>query len=74
MTYFQGNVIHSHFIASAPILVMNTISSTTLDAAELTDGYNFAHVLESHADDSIYELTSNSNAGTIKSKVVQPVD
>ena len=68
MTYFRGNVIHSHLTATAPTLVINSMSSTTLDAAALTDDYNFAYVLESHVNVSIYELTSNSNAGTIKSK------
>ena len=54
--------------ATAPALIINSMSSTTIDAADLTDDYNFAYVLESHVNVSIYELTSNSNAGTIKSK------
>ena len=44
------------------------MSYTMVDAADLTDDYNFACVLESHVNVSISELTSNSNAGTIKSE------
>ena len=58
MTYLRGKVIHSYFTATALILVINFISSTTLDAVELTGDYNFAHVLESHVNVSISELTS----------------
>ena len=65
MTDFRGNIIHSHLTETAPTLVINSMSSTTLDAAYPTDDYNFAYVLESHVNVSIYDLTSNSNAGTI---------
>ena len=74
MTDFRGDVIYSHFIETAPILVMNSMSSTTLDSSELTDDYNFAYVLESHVNVSISEMTLNSNTGTIKSKAGRPVD
>ena len=50
------------------------MSSSTLDAADLTDDYNFSYALESRVNVSISDLTSNSNAGTIKSKVGQFVD
>ena len=63
-----------HLTETASALDIKYTSSTTLDATDLTDDYNFAHVLESHVNFSISELTSNSNAGTIKSKAVQPVD
>ena len=68
MTDFQGNVIHSYLTSATPTLVINSMSSTTLDAADLTDDYNFSYLLESHFNVFISELTSNSNAGTIKSK------
>ena len=72
MNGFQGNVIHSYLTATAPTLVINSMVYTTLDAADLTDEYNFSCVLESHVNVSIYELTLYSNAGTIKSKAGQP--
>ena len=65
MTYFRGDVIHLHLTETAPKLVINSISYTTFDAFELTGDYNFTYVLESHVNVSIYDLTSNSNAGTI---------
>ena len=74
MTDFRGNIIHSHLTETAPTLVINSMSSTTLDAAYPTDDYNFAYVLESHVNVSISYLTSNSNSGTIKSKAGGPVD
>ena len=74
MTDFRGNVIHSHLTAIAPTLVINSMSSTTLDASDLTDDYNSARVLESHVNVCISDLTYNSNTGTIKSKVGRPVD
>ena len=74
MTDFRGDVIHLHLISTALTLVINYMSFTTLDAANLTDDYNFAYVLEYHINFSISELTSNSNAGTIKSKAGRPVD
>ena len=45
MNVFRGNVIHSHQTETAPTFVMNSMSSNTLDAAKLTDDYNFSHVL-----------------------------
>ena len=72
MTDFRGNFIHLHLTATSLTLVIISISSTTLDAADLTDEYNFSCVLESHVNVSIYELTLYSNAGTIKSKAGQP--
>ena len=74
MTNFRGDVIHSYLTATAPTLVINSMSYTMLDAADLTDDYNFYRVLESHVNFSISELTSNSNSGTIKSKAGQHVD
>ena len=74
MTDFRGNVIHSHLTATEPTLVVNSMSSTTIDAADLTHDYNFAYVLESHVNVSISDLTSNSSAGTIKSIAGRPVD
>ena len=74
MTDFQGDVIHSYLKATAPTLVVNSMSSTRLDAADLTDDYNFSYILESQVNISISELTSNSNLGTIKSKAGRPVD
>ena len=74
MTDFRGYVIHSHLTAAAPTFVIKSMSYTTLDATDLTDDYNFYYVLESHVNVYISELTSNSNAGTIKSKAGRPVD
>ena len=68
MTDFRGSVIHSNLRGQATTLVINTMSSTTLDAADMTDDYSFAQVLESHINFSISEMKSNSNDGTIKSK------
>ena len=74
MTSFRGDVIHSCLTETAPTLVINSMSSTILDAADLTDECNFSYVLESHVNVSISKLTSNSNAGTLKSKAGRPVD
>ena len=74
MTDFQDNVFHSHLTATEPTLVFNSMSSTTIDSADLTDDYNLAYVLESCVNISISDLTSNSNAGTIKSIAGRPVD
>ena len=74
MTNFRGNVIRSYLTSTAPKFVINSMSSPTLDAADLTDDHKFDRVLEYHINVSIPELTSNSNTGTIKSKVGQPVD
>ena len=74
MTYFRGNFIHSHLTATAPTFVINSMSSTTIDAVDMNDDYNFAHVLESHVNVSISEIASNSNANTLKYKSGQSVD
>ena len=37
MMYFRGDVIHSHLRVTAPTLVINSIPSTMLDAADLND-------------------------------------
>ena len=50
------------------------MSSTMLDTADLNNDYNISHVIESHVNVSISKVTSNSNAGTIKSKSGRPVD
>ena len=73
MTGFRGDVIHSYLKATAPTFVVNSISYTTLDDADLTEDYIFSRVLEYHVNVSISEMTSNSNAGTIKSKAGQTV-
>ena len=72
MTDFRGSVIHSNLRGQATTLVINTMSSTTLDAADMTDDYSFAQVLESHINFFISDMTPNSNAGTITFKVGQP--
>ena len=74
MTDFKGNVIHLNLTSTVPKLVINSMSYMALDAANLNNYYNFSHVLEFHVNISIYELTSNSNAGTIKSKARRPID
>ena len=72
MTDFRGNVIHSLLTATAPKLVINSMSSTKLDSDDLTDDYNFSCVLESHINVSISDLTYNSNLGTINPKRYDP--
>ena len=74
MTGFRGDVIHSYLKATAPTFVVNSISYTTLDDADLTEDYIFSRVLEYHVNVSIYELTSNINSGTIKFKAGRPID
>ena len=69
MTDFRGNFIHSRLTSTAPTLIINSMSSTTLDTTDMNDDYNFAYVLESQVILSISEIKSNSNTGTIKSKV-----
>ena len=41
----RSDVIHSYLTAAEPTLVINSTPSTMIDAADLTDDYNFSHVL-----------------------------
>ena len=45
MTDFRGDVIHLHLTATTSTLVINSMSSTTLDYDDLTDDYSFSYVI-----------------------------
>ncbi|KAL7530108.1 hypothetical protein ACHAXR_003313, partial [Thalassiosira sp. AJA248-18] len=74
MTDHKGNIIGSNPSARGPNLVINSISTSSVDAADFTDDDNFSSVLESNVRVALSELSTNSATGILRSKTGKQVD